>query len=192
MSFGAMTDPTASGGGSPEKDRSTIQQAIDKFFELTEVQAKVDQAIAFLPPGLDKDRLTAEKNKNRGFFQSVIIPAWNRLRDLIGYDPASANTLKGYEDDTMGVAPVAIWAASALATSVAVALLGYIGNSIYVENKILNDPALTSAQKLKALESRGLANVFSNLTSTLTMLGVVGGGVFLAYLYLKGQKLGQR
>lgn len=192
MSFGVMIDPSASGGGSPEKDKSTIQQAIEKFYELIDVQAKVDEAIASLPSGSDKDRLIAEKNKNRGFFQNVVIPTWNRLRDLIGYKPASANTLKGYEDDTMGVPPVAIWAASALASSVAVALLGYIGNSIYVENKILNDPALTGAQKLKALESRGLANIFSNLTSTLTMLGVVGGGVFLAYLYLKGQKLGQR
>lgn len=193
MSFGMMIDPTSSGGSSTAQDQSKVQEAINKFAELTDVQKKVDAAIASLPPGPDKDRLIKERDASRGFFQSTIIPAWNKLREMIGYPTASANTLKGYEDDHFGIIPALAWyAGSALAVSAAVALIAYMGQSIYAEYKILNDPALSGAQRVQALQSRGIANIFSSLTSSITMLGVVGSGIFLAYLYLKGKKLEQR
>jgi hypothetical protein len=182
MSFGVMIDPSSAGGGSTSK----VDEAIEKFNELIALQKKVDDALAAMPEGADKARLLKERDSNRGFFQKTIIPAWNRVRELIGYPTASANTLKGFESLEMGVVPAVAWyAGSALAISAAVGLLAYLGQSIYAENKILNDPSLTASQKLQALQSRGLANIFSSLSNSLTMLAVVGGGAFLAYQYFK-------
>ena len=169
-----------------EDSSSTISQAKTKMQDLINAQDKVDKGIDAMPEGPEKTRLKKLRDDNRGFFSSTILPAWKKLQTLLNEetDPPKPGESTWYNpttwfsgDDTMGLIPLIPVAAVLAAT----AFVGYVGNSIVVENRILSDPSFTAAQKTSLLQSSGLSsltNAFGQAKWVL-LLGVIGGGAYI-------------
>jgi hypothetical protein len=168
-------------------EESKIAEAKKKMQELVDVQIKVDAGIARMPEGPDKERLKKLRDENRGFFSNIILPAWRKMQTILSEDttPPKPGEKVWYNPSTwfagcengMGLLPLIPIAAVVSAT----ALLGYVINSIVVENRILSDPAFTSAQKTSLLQSGGLTKIADVLGQTkwLALLGAVGLGAYL-------------
>lgn len=173
---------------------STIAQAKQKMQELIDSQAKVDAGIAKMPEGPDKERLKKLRDENRGFFSSTILPAWKKLQSILSEDPAppkpgekvwyNPTTWFAGDNNQLGLLPLIPIAAVVAAT----ALLGYVANSIVVEQRILSDSSFTSAQKasiLTAGPASGIANTLGQ-AKWIVLLGLVGAGVYFFKDELKG------
>ncbi|MEO5348870.1 MAG: hypothetical protein H7836_04415 [Magnetococcus sp. YQC-3] len=155
-----------------------IEELKKKIKELTDTQSKVDKALAKMPAGKDKDRLLAMKKESRGIFEEYIVPGWKKIQSLIGNVDAAFSGEFG-DSNTMGILPL-LPIAAVLAASTA---LGYVAKSIYTEQKILNDPALTAAQKAELLKQTSPAATLSSVadvTSNLSKVAFIVGGLFVA------------
>ena len=161
--------------GQENEDQGKVAEASRKFSELTSLQNKVDKGLKNMPEGPDKERLLALRDENRGFFSNYVLPAWNKLKSMVGDGFMGSSS-------GMGIIPLLPIAAVAAAT----ALLGYVGNSIVKEQRILNDPSFTSAQKTSILTSGGIS-AFSGMTKNLTGLVLVIGGIFGTLFYIKSR-----
>jgi hypothetical protein len=162
----------------PKDDQGKVDLAIAKMNELLRVQKQVDTAIEKMAPGADRDRLIALRKENRGFiFQQVILPAWEKIRAWTGAG-ATAAPMSGEAEPYDGgfgivpLIPVAVIAASA-------AILGYVGTNLYTEYKILNDPAISSTQKLEFLQTRSLGGTLAQL-KWFALAGLIGYGIYFA------------
>lgn len=186
-------DSTASRGTTAsETDQSTLQQAIAKMNQLLDTQKKVDAALERMPAGPDKTRLLKERDSARGFtFQNIILPAWAKIREWTGAG-ATAAPMAGFEaepleDGAFGVLPLIPIAIIASAT----AIITYVGASYATESKILNDPALSGAQKTQLLQSKGVSSVLSSaggILGEVKWIALAGVAAFLAFQYMKTRK----
>lgn len=98
------------------------------------------------------------------------------VNTLLTTPVAKASPLKGYDigvgsDGTLGILPLLPIAAVLAAT----AGVGYVAKAVYTEQKILNDPSLTAAQKGELLKS-------SSPAASLTALGDVTGNISKAVM----------
>jgi len=152
---------------------SAVTEAGQKIAELTSVQKQVDIGLQNMPAGPDKDRLLKMREESRGIFSKYILPAWNKIKDMVGSGFAGI-----HEDEEMGVIPLIPIAAVAAAT----AMLGYVGNSILIERRILNDPSFTAAQKAQILSGGGLKSLVG-LTGNIKTLAIVAVIGFAAFQY---------
>ena len=173
-------------------DQSTLSQAITKMNELLDTQKKVDAALERMPAGPDKTRLLKERDSARGFtFKNIIIPAWAKIREWTGAG-ATAAPMAGFEAEPLeegafGVLPLI---PIAVITS-AGAILAYIGTSYVAETRILNDPALTAAQKTQLLQSKGVSSILSSaggILGEVKWIALAGAAAFLAFQYMKTRK----
>ena len=131
-----------------------------------------------MPPGKDRDRLLKMKAESRGIFDEYTLPAWKKIQSLIGnVDAAFSGEFA--DSNTMGILPL-LPIAAVLAASTA---LTYVAKSLYTEQKILNDPALTAFQKAELLKSSSPAATLSSVadvTSNLSKVAFIVGGIFIA------------
>lgn len=153
-----------------------VSDARKKFSELTDVQKKVDEGLKNMPEGPEKQRLLKIRNESRGVFSKYILPAYNKLKNMLG---------SGFAGEEMGILPLVPIAAAAAAT----AMLGYVGNSIIMERRILNDPSFTAAQKAQMLSGGGLKSLVG-VTGNLKTIAIVGVLAFLAFQFMKTRKHG--
>lgn len=168
---------------------TTIAEAKTKMQELINAQAKVDKGIEAMPEGPEKARLKKLRDDNRGVFSEYVLPAWKKLQNLLSEDtsvPSAGGStwynpttwFSGYDEpDTLGLIPLIPVAAVLAAT----ALVGYVGNSIVVENRILSDPHFSAAQKTSLLQNSALSNLSSvfGQAKWVLLLGVAGGAAYL-------------
>ena len=154
----------------PAQVKADYQQGVALMNNLAEIQKQVDEKISSLPEGPDKQRVAEQRDKNRGFFENDVIPAWNKVKELLA-DPGLTEA-----PATMGYVQLVL-----------VAVIAAIGGWIYVtkrqvdlEQELLKDPAL-----LKAKYSSS-----SDMSETLKMGLLVISGVtvlwFVAGLLKKG------
>lgn len=187
-------DSTASRGTTASSsDQSTVSQAISKMNQLLDAQRKVDAALERMPPSADKTRLLKERDSNRGYiFTNIILPAWAKIREWTGAG-ATAAPMAGFDAEPLDEAgafgvlplvPVAVIAAST-------AILAYVGTTYATEAKILNDPALSAAQKTQLLQSKGVSSVLASaggIVGEVKWIALAGAVAFLAFQYMKTRR----
>lgn len=165
-------------GNFGQTSTNSVTEARLKINELTSLQKRVDEGLRNMPEGPEKQRLLKIRDESRGVFSKYILPAWNRIKDMVGGAFGDID-----HDEAMGIIPLIPIAAVTAAT----AMLGYVGNSILMERRILNDPSFTAAQKTQLLSSGGLQSLVG-LTSnikTLAILAVVG---YVAFRYFASRQ----
>ena len=175
-------------------DVNKIVEAKEKVQELINIQSRVDAGIARMPEGADKERLKKMRDDNRGFFSNTIVPAWKKLQSILSEDTElpkpgekvwyNPMTWFAGNDNGLGLVPLVPVAAVVAATAV----LGFVVNSIVVENRILSDPSFTSAQKTTLLQTGGISKITEAIGQTkwIVLLAALGAGAYLFRDELKG------
>lgn len=153
--------------------QDSVQKAVNKAQE-------VKKLIDMLPEGEAKEELRAKFAESEGFFNSYVLPAWEKFADLAGLSSLPP------QPTTMGLVPIVAIAGAASVVAAALTVI-YVANRDYdLKEEIMKDPRLKTAQDLSsALEagSVGLGNIFGNLKYvTLAIgIGVIG---YLAYRFI--------
>jgi hypothetical protein len=172
MSHWTSTDFGDENFGSTTSTDPRIMEFSSKISELTSLQRRVDAGLNRMPEGPEKQRLMKLREESRGIFTRYILPAWEQIKSFVG------NTFSG---EDMGILPLIPIAAVAAAT----AALGYVGNSIIKEQRILSDPSFTAAQKTQLLTSSGIASTVSQGLSSVKNIVIIGAIGFIGWQIFK-------
>jgi hypothetical protein len=147
-------------GSGSEEALAKLQEADAVMKELKNTQQQVDLALATLPTGSDKDRLTQMRDSNRGFFASEVLPLWEQIREYLGL---SSSTVEPTYEPLFGALPLIPLVIGASIVAAAVAVITQATKAQAVELAILNDPALTASQKTAILTGSGVFGQIANL-----------------------------
>ena len=180
-------DPSLYDSSSTGSDQSDYEKANAQLDNLLTLQEQVDQGLNNMPAGPAKDALLAQRDDNRGFFNSTILPAWQKIKDYFsGTSTTSDPTMSGefnqpevvyiQSQDGMGFLPLLIGAGIIIGGIALTTLLTYLVSSSEKERAILNDPSFTAAQKQALLSSD------SSLTTTLKSSSALIGVAIVAFL----------
>jgi hypothetical protein len=153
-----------------------VTEFTSKIKELLSLQKRVDEGLKRMPDSPEKRRLMKMREESRSIFTTYVLPAWEKIKGYIG------NTFSGEE---MGVIPLIPFAVAASAT----AALGYVTNLIIKEQRILNDPSFTAAQKTQLLSSGVFSSVSQSLNSAKNLL-IIGAVLFIGWKIYKAAKKG--
>ena len=168
-----------------DETMQTLNDFRNKMNELYTKQIQVDQALEKMEPGPDLDRLKAKRDASRGTFEDYILPAWNQIAQLMGWD-TDPTSMSGYASTQMGIVPVVAYAGAAAAVAIATSILVYVVQQIRIQNEILDDPALKQTFLKTQASSAGVfdsvANIFSS-SKTIILVGAAAAGI--GYLLLK-------
>lgn len=184
-------------------EMSTINKNMQ---ELTALQERIDNAIAALPEGSDKQRLENQKAEARGFFNQYVLPAYMNLYNVaVSVKSGSEGILDsisswwsglfsggdfGYGQQVRFGMGALVIPALPLGWVVAVGIIGLAGSASYYisqqmqrELAILNDPAFTAEQKKALIEGGSLYGILGQAKWLVIAAGVAGIG----YLYFKNK-----
>jgi hypothetical protein len=175
MSYWTESDFGDENFGSVNATDPRITEFTSKVNQLLNLQKRVDEGLKKMPEGPDKQRLMNLRQESRGIFTKYVLPAWERIRSFVG------NTFSGEE---LGVVPLIPIAAVVAAT----AALGYVGNLIVKEQRILNDPSFTAAQKTQILTSGGILSSFSQGFSSIRNVAIITLIAFFGWKIFKMTK----
>lgn len=109
-----------------------FQKAVEDYYRLDK---QVEEAIASLPEGAEKNRLLEKNVQANGLFVNYVLPVWNKFVEWTG--------MKSQADfGFLPAIPAGYITASALVGLIAVAFK-YLNDSRSIKEQILKDPALS-------------------------------------------------